>query len=504
MNTNQSSICPVIELDHAEEYIGSVVGYGHFNSVHTGHIRYLKHAKELGQKFVVAIQKHLSGDPRTHFSQLERAEGVAQLAIADAVILLPDNNLKKCLQKLNPKYLVLGKEYENSNINYIKDSIEYLKDEGKEVKYHAGDINYASSDLLISSESEIKFKREEQFMDALKRQKITKNDIITTGESIKNSRLIVIGDSIVDQYTACEPLGMSAEAPVIVVKEMEQKNFIGGAAIVASHIASLGAKCDFLSVIGKDDSGQWLQKKLEEQSVNTYLIEDSTRPTTFKKRYVVENQKLFRVSRLDDHHINRNCTDKIIKKLWALAPKANGIVVSDFVYGVITPQILKEIHKVAKAHDLKLFGDLQCSSQVGDISKMKNFTLLCPNEREARVSLQDKQSGLDAVCQKLMSETRSKNMIMKLGADGFIAYSKNKNGSLRIQAFPALSVNPVDVTGAGDSLLAIMAAGMCSDRPLMEVAALSCCGASLVVESMGNQPVTLECITQKVIKINPF
>ena len=106
-------------------------------------------------------------------------------------------------------------------------------------------------------------------------------------------RLIVLGDTIVDQYAACEAIGMSAEAPVVVVRELEHKNFIGGAAVVAAHISALGAKCDFISVVGADSTAELVSKELATQGIGNGLSRDPTRPTTFKKRYVVENQKLF-------------------------------------------------------------------------------------------------------------------------------------------------------------------------------------------------------------------
>ena len=74
--------------------------------------------------------------------------------------------------------------------------------------------------------------------------------------------MLVIGDTIVDQYSACEALGMSAEAPVVVVKELDTKNFVGGAAIVATHIKELGAKCDFISIVGQDEIAKYVDEKL--------------------------------------------------------------------------------------------------------------------------------------------------------------------------------------------------------------------------------------------------
>ena len=94
---------------------------------------------------------------------------------------------------------------------------------------------------------------------------------------------------------------------------------------------------------------------------------------------------------------------------------------SDFVYGVVTPRILKVLQHLAEQHDLLLFGDLQCSSQVGSVIRFEGFSLLCPNEREARLALQDKDSGLKQLSQRLLQMTRSERLVMKLGPEGFIA-----------------------------------------------------------------------------------
>ena len=92
----------------------------------------------------------------------------------------------------------------------------------------------------------------------------------------------------------------------------------------------------------------------------------------------------------------------------------------------------------------------QCSSQIGLVTKFKNFTLICPNEKEARIALQDKESGLEIISTKLFSSTNSQMLIMKLGAQGFIAFDPSLDG-LTSQSFPALSANPVDVSGRGIS-----------------------------------------------------
>ena len=98
---------------------------------------------------------------------------------------------------------------------------------------------------------------------------------------------------------------------------------------------------------------------------------------------------------------------------------------------------------------------------------------------------------MEALSLKIIDETNSDKLIMKLGSDGFIAYEKN-NKKIKSQAFPALCTHPIDVAGAGDSLLAVMAVGLSSSQEMMKTAALACCMASLAVSRMGNKPITTE------------
>ena len=480
METNQ------LLLNQAEEAQDCVLAYGHFSTIHPGHIRYLRHAKSLGKRLIVA----LIGDAVINnfpFNQTDRAEALNLLGIANTILLLPGNELEDAIKKLKPSILVLGTEYQEMEI--ASKAIRLQKIHGGSVQFHAGDVHYATSDLLSSSERDLKEERRALFNTACSRQGLKKEALLKNIDQWKSTKLIVLGDTIVDQYAACEAIGMSAEAPVVVVRELERRNFIGGAAVVAAHISSLGAQCDLISVVGADSTAELVRKELAAQGIGDGLTCDPSRPTTFKKRYVVENQKLFRVSRLEEHNLDAAVENQVITQLERLAPKAKGIVVSDFVYGVVTPRVLEVVQRLAQEHNLLLFGDLQCSSQVGSVTRFKGFSLLCPNEREARLALQNKDSGLEQLSQRLVQITRSERLVMKLGPEGFIAYDRAANGQLTSQPFPALSVNPLDVAGAGDSLLALFATGLASGQAMMPTAALACCMAALAVETMGNTPI---------------
>ena len=478
-----------------------VLCYGHFNLIHPGHLRYLQHAKNLATKLIVVIVSDKELDKESfgqHFSEKERAESMANLQIVDNVIILSNLTFDKLVEIVKPKALVFGKEFEYKQSRQIKLAIGAVSGRGK-VVFHAGETHYSTANLLHGDVLDIESNSRNQLNVICRNHDITLESLKNKLNSFSDSRLIVIGDTIVDNYVACDALGMSAEAPVLVVKELENCEFIGGAAIVASHVAALGAKCHYISVVGEDDQSNMVAQSLIEQDVDADLIIDASRPTTYKTRYMVENQKLFRVSRIKDHKILEKIEQDIIDKLTKLAPNIDGILVSDFVYGVITQNILDAIINLSSQFDIKLYGDLQCSSQVGKVSKFSGFDLITPTEKESRVALGDNESGIEWIANTLLKDTNSKNMLMKLGSDGFIAYSNSK--FMERQNFPALSGNPVDVTGAGDSLFAAMSVSLSSGASLMEASVIGTCMASLSVKKVGNIPITNDRLYQYLSEI---
>lgn len=479
----------------------STLAYGHFTTIHTGHIRYLRHAKELGSSLAIA----LIGDVRNHdgklrypFSQLERAEALELLGIADQIILLQQEELDKAVSVLEPKVLVLGTEYENDSS--LGKSLNVIESYGGSVAFHAGESSYATADLLLSSERDLRLSRSLELGRACSRQGVSLDILRSAMKSWKKRRLTVIGDTIVDQFAACEALGMSAEAPVVVVRELANKNYLGAAGVVAAHIRKLGAQCDFISVVGNDRNADYVNSQLEDLGISNLVVVDDSRPTTFKKRYVVENQKLFRVSRLEQNNVPRAIEEKIINNIHKSASTSDGIVVSDFVYGVITPRVLDAIKRLSDEFRIPVFGDIQCSTQYGSIMKFTGFEFLSPNERELRIALNDKDTGLEALSRRLLKEMNCSQLIVKLGAQGFIAYERTDENSYNSQAFPALSVNPLDVSGAGDSMLAVFSICRATGLGLMPAAALACCMSSLAVETMGNTPISLDQLEQCVVE----
>lgn len=483
----------VLSSEDLPERSGGTLVFGHFNLIHPGHLRFLKYAKSIGEPLIVAVlgDADLSPTERSHYyPEEERVAGVAALGVVDLVVELGSARVTDAVQRLNPDVLLLGDEHLGLSDPSISEAVELQRALGGEVRFHAGETRYATAEFLQYSPEDLEVSRATQFQASCARQGVTGGGLRRALDGISRSSVLVVGDTIVDSYVACDPIGMSAEAPVIVVRELESREFVGGASVVAAHMRSLGAEVHYLSVVGDDAPGEYVREQLSSIGVQSAVAKDISRPTTYKTRYMVENQKLFRVSRLQEHEIDDAVEAEILQRLRELAPTVDAVVVSDFVYGVITPKVLVTIQELQHRHGFLTFADLQCSSQVGNVGKFSEMSVLCPTEREARIALNSRSEGLEWVATRLMESTKSDNLVLKMGQDGFVTYATGEDGFVNREHFPALSTDPLDLAGAGDSLLATLSCAMAGGATAMEASALGAIVASIVVRTVGNQPVS--------------
>ncbi|MEI8256535.1 MAG: PfkB family carbohydrate kinase [Deltaproteobacteria bacterium] len=468
-----------------------VLCHGHFNSIHPGHMRFLGYAREQGDVLVIAVMRldDLSEPVRqTYFDQQARALGVAAVEIVDTVFPL-DRSIEACIEALRPDVYVKGKEFESQR-ELIAGQLAAVEQGGGRVVFGSGDVQYASAEFP-SLTNRAQAERTQRFLETCHANGIRPSALVERLKSFERAKLLVVGDTIVDQFVSCDVLGVSAEAPVMTIRELYSKDFIGGAAVVAAHIQSLGAACTYVSAIGNDPQGEFLVRELAKLGVAHLIVHDDSRPTTHKIRYLVDNQKLLRVSRLRQHALHEQLENSVIDRIARRLPGMDGVVVSDFVYGVVTPRVLEAVESLARKHRVKLFGDVQCSSQTGDASKLRGMTLLTPTEKEARIAMGDFTSGVEALAGAFLKKTGSENLVLKLGASGLVAYAPRAGtDAFRPVYFPALEANPVDVSGAGDALLAVMAIAMSGGLDVISAAALGSCAAAISVSRVGNVPVT--------------
>lgn len=460
---------------------------GNFNILHPGHIRLLRFAKECGDVLAVAVNSDELVNNSDYLEQQHRLEVVASLEFVDYAFVNSEP-LEVLIDRVKPWAMVKGKEYENA-YNPEKSILESL---GGKLIISSGNSSFSSQSYL-GSKSNTADVMPEKLNGYLARHKITRESTLNIINAFSQKKVLVIGDTIVDQYIQCNAVGMSQEDPTIVVTPDESKLFLGGAAIVAGHAKSLGAcSVEYFSVVGQDQYVKFVHQKLSEYQVMPHIYEDDTRPTILKTRYRVGQKTLLRVNEVRSHDISLTIQQSILADLKKAIDKADVLLFSDFNYGMLPQPMVEEITRYAEDKPIILAADSQTSSQVGDISRFNNMDLLTPTEREVRVALKNDKDGLVVLAQKLTQEANCKNLFITLADEGVLIHKPDEQGSWDNDRVKALAANPVDPAGAGDCLFASTALAIASGAYIWEASFIGSVAAACQVSNVGNQPIDLQ------------
>ncbi len=468
---------------------------GHFNVLHPGHVRLLRFARESGNYLVVAIESDRIAGSVAFVPEQLRIEGLQTNSWVDETILL-DEPVSNLIKRLKPDVVVKGKEHQD-NFNIEQEAVDSY---GGRLLFSSGEVAFSSIDLLrkefdYSTAKDIELPKEYMVRRGITSKKL--KNIIAKFSSLK---VCVVGDLIVDEYITCEPLGMSQEDPTIVVTPIDTTSFIGGAGIVAAHASGLGASVEFISVVGKDDGSIFADDKLEEFDVKAALIVDEGRPTTIKQRFRSKGKTLLRVSHLHQYAVDSSIQDRIFEKVESIINKVDLLVFSDFNYGCLPTDLVKKISFLAKSENVLLVADSQSSSQVGDISRFNGMDLITPTEREARISASNNEDGLVVLAEKILKQSSSKNVMLKIGEEGVLIHVDDGNerrSEWLTDRIPALNESPKDVAGAGDSLLISSALTIASGGTIWEAALIGSLVAAIQVGRVGNTPLKSEELLRK-------
>jgi rfaE bifunctional protein kinase chain/domain len=464
---------------------------GDFNILHPGHLRLLKFAKESGSYLIVGVNSDTIAFNKS-LPETFRLESVKATSYVDEAFIL-DESANSWIEKNQPDIVVKGKEHESKD----NSELEVLKPYGGKLLFSSGEIGFSSIDLLKKEFENLSSSNIEHNHKYLQRHNIKLNDLRNIVKKFSKLNILVIGDTIVDEYITCEPLGMSQEDPTIVVSPLLSDKFIGGAAIVASHAKTLGANVSFISVTGEDENNNYVKDGLKKLGIDVKLFADSTRPTTLKQRFRANSKTLLRVNHLKQHGVSEDIEDLIIKHVKKKIDDIDLILFSDFSYGVLTKRVIKKISKLAKEKDIFTTADSQSSSQIGDISKFKNTTLVTPTEREIRLALNDFESGLVVLSKKLVDVSKNKYVFTTLGAEGMMIYNSNKD-ELLTDNIVALGNIVKDVSGAGDSLMTASSMALVSGANIWQSAYLGSMAAAIQVSRIGNIPIKKEEILKEL------
>ncbi len=457
---------------------------GNFNVLHPGHTRLLRFAKKCGDFLIVGVESDNLLDNLTHVHEDTRLEVVSANNWVDKSFIIR-GSVQEAIEKIKPDIVVKGKEHQ------YKFNIEekIIKKIGAKLIFSSGETTFSSIDLLSNNLAEnqnISFKAH----DFLKRHLLDKNKLKKIIGNFKDISTCVIGDLIIDEYITCDAVGLSQEEPTLVVKPVDTKKFIGGAGIVALHSSCLGSRTNFLSISGNDDLYKFAIDEFKKKKVNYFIECDESRPTTLKKRFRSGGKSLLRVNYLHQDIISKKIQKKILDKFKKISNDLDLLIFSDFSYGCLPKDLINEIIDLAKKNKIIIASDSQSSSQVGDIIKFKNSDLICVTEREARMAVKNFDDGLVILLDELRELAKPKNIILKLGQEGALVQSEDQiNQNWIVDKIISQNTNPLDVAGAGDSMLISSALSLASGANIWEASVIGSIAASIQISRIGNVPI---------------
>ncbi|MDC0349110.1 PfkB family carbohydrate kinase [Alphaproteobacteria bacterium] len=495
-------------IEELQETIGEfprkksvVLCHGVFDVIHPGHLRHLIYAKEKASLLVVSLTAdcHIKkGHYRPHIPEDLRAANMAAYELVDYVVI--DRNAKplKNIEQVKPDYFCKGFEYSpDGKVNpRTQEEIDALSSYGGRVIFTPGDHVYSSSKLINLAPPDIKYEKLELLLN---RSKISFEDLRKTLSDFSNKKVHVVGDTIVDSYTQCEMIGGQTKTPTMSVLFQEKKDYVGGAAVVAKHLKSAGANVVFTTVLGEDSLKNFVVKDLKKNGIECNENIDPLRPTVNKNAIIARNYRLLKIDTLDNASIPQDTLESICQSI--KNTPSDAVIFSDFRHGIFNRSTVPCLIKSLPNTTLKV-ADSQVASRWGDISEFKGFDLITPNEREARFSLRDQDSGVRSLASQLHKKADCKYLILKLGDKGLLC--SRSHDFEKIDSFflvDSFVDDLVDPVGSGDALLAYSTLALLASGSIVQATILGSIAAACECEYDGNISVTPEDVLKKLNSI---
>lgn len=301
----------------------------------------------------------------------------------------------------------------------------------------------------------------------------------------QNTRVLVVGDTIVDLYTYGVALGLSVETPTIVARRTSVSRTLGGAAFVCRNLLELGAWVDFITTVGEDDEAGNLTE-FASPKLNLIAVSDPRRPTTVKHRFWVDGYKLLQLETGDDASISKEAAAEVISAFHGQLERADVVVISDYRHGLITSAMAAEFVASANAAGKRAYVDSQVAQNTSNHTDYRPDAIICLNLKEARcIDPAFVPVDQPAAFAGLQARLEAKVVIVKLGEEGSMIF----DGQTVFKA-PARPAKVVDTTGAGDAFLACLALTGIEDP--LEALTLANAWASLSTQILGTAPPALQ------------
>ena len=309
--------------------------------------------------------------------------------------------------------------------------------------------------------------------------------------------IIVIGDIILDRYFWGEVERISPEAPIPVVKVTHKSQRLGGAGNVAMNLSGLKCPPFLLALCGKDHQGEYLANILKNDGIDHQLIIDSNQPTTTKTRIIGQGQQLLRLDEEKTATISQEIEDKLFFQFEAHLPMAQAVILSDYGKGIFNGEFAQKIIRHCKTRKIPVFVDPKGNNW----KRYNGADCITPNEAElSQVAPFDRDNDTDfnANARTTLTDYELAHLLVTRGAKGMSLFSQNQT-SVHI---PTKAQEVFDVSGAGDTVIATLAAGRACGLSMDAAARLANTAAGVVVGKLGTHAISALELKQALIGKN--
>jgi len=478
--------------------LGVVQCHGCFDIVHPGHIRHLQFAAKQGDLLLVTVTGDAAmrkGAGRPLIPQELRAENLAALDCVDWVYIDDHPTAADLLERSQPDVYIKGAEYEHARDPRLDRERAVVERHGGRVVFSSGDVVFSSTALIAALQQTADPLRT-RVAELAEHHAITPAALDPLVASFRGRRVVVVGQSIIDTYVLCDRPDVAGEGPIMTLRPLERRSYDGGAAIVARHLAAMGARPTLVTALPRSLEAEALRERLLGEGVAVESIERRT-ALPEKQRFLVGAQKVMKLDLFERETLDGAQKERIVQTARDAADGADAAIVVDFAPTLISPGMMPALCAALRERVRTLAGDV--SGRRSSLLHMRGMDLLTPTEAELRDAMNDFDDGLSAVVYRMLDHTGSRGAMIALGEDGLIAFDRvgaaKSGGAISLrdriagEHIPAFHAHAVDGLGCGDATLAAATLAIASGASFGVAGVLGGIAASAEAGLLGNAPI---------------
>ncbi len=457
--------------------------HGVFDLLHIGHIRYLQHARQLGDLLIVTITPdHYvnKGPHRPAFQEKLRADALAALDCVDYVAINEWQTACEAIRLLRPDVYAKGVEFREHKTPELLAEEEAARDAGAGVEF-IEEVTSSSSHLL--NKYLTPFEEETELYLRELRQRVCLDDVLGWLDRTMDVRVLVVGETIIDEYYSCSAIGRSAKAPILATRYDSHDRFAGGAIAIANHLAAMCQRVDLLSMLGQHNSEEeWLETQLADNVQARFLCKQGS-PTIIKRRYRESyfGTPLFAINFLSEAPLLEDEEHALREMLSQQLNDYDMVLVADYGHQMLTESVVRLL---TQAPPFLAVNTQANAANTGfhTISKYPRADYVALAERELQLECRSQTGNLQDQLAQVGNRLKTQAIVVTLGKQGCLCYDP-RAGYHRASS---LATNVVDRVGAGDAFFAISALCAVLRAPLEILAFLGNVAGAEAVATLGN------------------